>query len=253
MWTLRLDHLFAGWAWRLPPAGPEGLGAVRFPDGRVAVLRAGRLEFEDPATARLALLVLLGQSERAPGAVALSRPRGLTLPLAARAAGLEVLVLDDAPASADALLRALWDAPPPTAPDPAWAARRVLPASPRADMLLARVGGPRAPPTAPASPTARLVRAAPRSSPIARHRPMPGQAAPLTSAVGKKATIHAATPRSPTCRPACSVVASPRPVVSDAARLAERPAAGRAHGLGPRVRARASRGLAPDGRAQVIE
>lgn len=97
VWTLRLDHLYAGWTWISPPAGEDARGAVRFPDGRAAVLRAGRLTFEDHATARLALAVVLGQAAAEPRGVLLAAPGGPTLLAAARAAGLEAAVRDRPP------------------------------------------------------------------------------------------------------------------------------------------------------------
>lgn len=124
-WTLRLDHLYTGWTWLSPPRGEEALAAVRFPDGRSAVLRAGKLEFEDHVSARLAMVALLGQHDALPESALLVSPRGPDLPAAARAAGLGCAVVDPSP-EADRLTAALW----PETPDPAWTARSAPPPRP---------------------------------------------------------------------------------------------------------------------------
>ena len=138
-WTLRLDHLYAGWTWLAPPAGAEGLGLARFPDGRVASLRAGRLTFEDADSARLAMLAVLGQCVDPPTRVVLARPRNPSMTYAARAADLATIVVDPSP-QADGLLAAIWSLSG-TPLDPAWKARRSAPGSPPADLLMIRVPG----------------------------------------------------------------------------------------------------------------
>lgn len=143
VWTLRLDGLYPGARWLWEPAGGEGLGALRFPDGRLALLRAGRVYFEDPLGARAVVLAALGQ--RPEGSVATSAlcvtPRSPSPLNAARNAGLDAVVVDPDP-RAGRVVEALWKEMAAGAePSPGWAPRRRPEPGPAAGLLLLRVPG----------------------------------------------------------------------------------------------------------------
>lgn len=223
VWTLRLDVLYAGWKWVLPPAGDEGLGAVAFPDRRLASLRLGRLAFEDHGSGQAALLAVLGQRENAAPRALLVRPRGTPLPNAARMAGLEAELVDP-DGRADALLESLWSATVSAAPLASWKARR-RPAGEGYGLLMLRVGGDGGREERAGLADARALKAW-------RRRLEPGAAAGVylpgiasadsvseAKAAASAAFGHAAVLDLDT---AVLVLASPQPVLTDAGTLASR-------------------------------